>query len=199
MRRLRSFPLWFTLAAFLGVAGTASADPVTITSGFITVSGVQDIGSRGFLRTLRFDLTTDEFVTAGVNTDGPPQNLLSPSFGGTWEWTPTGGTPEMVIFSSNLTFDTTPSTTPNAFFLSGTLTITERITATPLFSNMVTGSGMATWQFITDPFGARIPSGVTYEFDNVAPVPEPATMILIGTGLAGLAARYRKRRNVEID
>jgi lectin-like protein/PEP-CTERM motif-containing protein len=29
---------------------------------------------------------------------------------------------------------------------------------------------------------------------NTAPVPEPATVILLGTGLAGIAARVRKRR-----
>lgn len=42
--------------------------------------------------------------------------------------------------------------------------------------------------------GAFRLDSIRYEFDAAAPVPEPTSMLLIGSGLAGLAA-LRKRRN----
>jgi hypothetical protein len=41
--------------------------------------------------------------------------------------------------------------------------------------------------------------GFAFEADNIAlannPVPEPATMLLFGTGIAGLAGIARRKRN----
>jgi hypothetical protein len=71
----------------------------------------------------------------------------------------------------------------------------------PIFSTAFSGQGFATLVFNSyfggPSFGQLYDfQSVTFNFSPAAPaaVPEPATLILFGTGLVAVAARYRRRR-----
>ena len=53
----------------------AAADPIQITSGFITVTGAQDVMSRGFLRAIFYNFSTAQFRLDWAEGDGSIQTV----------------------------------------------------------------------------------------------------------------------------
>ena len=64
----------------------------------------------------------------------------------------------------------------------------------PVFTKTLTGQGIARGEFLfnADQTPLFFPASLQYEFTDTAPVPEPATLFLVGTGVA-LAALRRRR------
>jgi PEP-CTERM motif len=73
---------------------------------------------------------------------------------------------------------------------SGSLTITQPNLV--LFNGTVHGSGGGSVGYETNPTGSTRLGGYQFAFSGVAETPEPASIVLLGTGVAWLAVRRRK-------
>ena len=94
--------------ALLGTTTPAAADPIQISFGFLTVTGAQDFNSRGFLRTIAYDLVTDEFRLHWFEGDGVPQNVFAPRLASPGYF---NSEVDLVDVASALTVNSTPSAT----------------------------------------------------------------------------------------
>ena len=136
------------------------------------------------------------YSMAGFDGDYNIQRPLAPLLPRAGYWTVPGGDSRLVLLDySLLTVDAVPALVPTPFFLNARLRVIDAATRLPLFDDTVFGSGTATWTYLTSP--ANVISRVRYEFEDAAPTPEPSTLLLIGSGLAALAARRRHPRRSE--
>jgi len=128
---------------------------------------------------------------------------LGTSWAGPVSWQ--GSTYDRVFWAGDLLWDAGVALAGAGAVASSPFTFTGTVTAfadeaptSPLFSTALTGTGTATVRFFRELDGGTAEVfRVSHDFaPDAAPVPEPASVILLASGLGALAIRRRRARTL---
>ena len=216
----RSRIVAFATAALLSVAAPAAADTIRITSGTLVfpAAGVVpisvELSGDGFTFSglaAPFDLFFSPYESCLVPACVAGSTLNLRTFGTGSNYRFATATYQGVTFgdlgrltsANDIYTDWTGTVVFPQGFTGGTLTAPFAFSGTFQQSDFITvtrvnlfGSGTATLTF--GPYGAPVhpdafgTESVRFDFDAAAPTPEPASLLLVATGLAGLVAKLRR-------
>ena len=213
MRPIRRAVLASVVLTLLFLPARAHAEPIVISGGFLTSTGLSNVG--------QFQMTGAGFSVIGSTDIGfvtPAQCFpcdsgesvnLSALFSGGLDLdgaitidgslfsNPADAVLQFVAPSIVMPGDPLDFTVTRPFTFSGSLIGLDETGQHNVFTRALTGRGTLTANFRSIPVFEDVRAfdfvSIRYDFEAADPVPEPCTMLLVGTGL-GIAARLRRLR-----
>ena len=206
----------FAVAVVLfGFNARAQAEPIVITGGFLTSTGSGNVGEFVFIGAgFRMAGNTDMgFVSPAQCTPcvpGEAVNLSSLLSGGleldgaiTIDGSSFSNPADahLVFTAPSIVMPGVPQdfTVTRPFTFSGNLLGLDELGEHTVFTRALTGGGTLTASFRSIPVFEDVRAfdfvSITYDFTAADPVPEPCTLLLVGSGLGGLLFRRRKLRS----
>lgn len=210
-----SVALLLPFVLLLCCASTAKADPVVITGG--SVGTPTGLGNFGIYATAPgFIFSASDMFAPKIQPCG--QCLPGTQLGGVYTanyslvsgltyngvvyqqafnvgYIVTTGGNRITLDPVTIPADLSPVSTPFSYV--GGVNVFSRDGSSAPFHLELSGSGIATFTFTQFCPTCGIRAGATFAFAPPQPVPEPATLLLLGTGLAGVVAGKVRRRRKE--
>ncbi len=178
---MRRFGFAFVaLLAFALLSASAKASPITYSISFTASGSVPASGSY----TLTFDPTvvyTDQ--TSGLVVNSFSDTFAVPSQVGFTYYTPSGAFPGGYLLIGGLATGVAAVASGSTDYVLGISTFTTN----PAFGIFIASSSTSPGINLVDN------TGTVTVTQAAAPTPEPSALLLLGTGLAGIAGALRKR------